>query len=65
MVPISLEPILKEEGVFKQKGSLRIWLTDDERKIPVQMKSKVLVGHITAELTKIKGVTKEIKARIK
>lgn len=60
-----IEPILKEEGVFKQKGSLRIWLTDDERKIPVQMKSKVLVGHITAELTKIKGVTKEIKARIK
>ncbi|KPJ61505.1 MAG: hypothetical protein AMJ46_01540 [Latescibacteria bacterium DG_63] len=46
-----VEPILQSEGIFKQKGRLTIWLTDDERKIPVLMKSKVAVGSISAILT--------------
>jgi hypothetical protein len=46
-----IEPVLKSEGIFRQKGRLTIWLTDDERKIPVLMKSKVAVGSISAILT--------------
>ena len=49
---IVVEPIIRGEGLFKKKGSLRIWLTDDEKKIPVQMKSEVFVGDITTELIK-------------
>ncbi len=60
-----IEPLLKGEGIFKQKGRLKIWLTDDQYKIPVQMTSKVVVGHITTELMKMSGVPKEIPARIK
>ena len=48
---IVVEPLLKSVGVFKHKGKLRVWLTDDRLKMPVLMKSKVLVGSITAELT--------------
>jgi Protein of unknown function (DUF3108) len=62
---IVVEPIIKGEGLFKKKGRLKVWLTDDDKKIPVQMKSEVLVGHITTELTKIKGVKGKIEARIK
>ncbi len=62
---IVIEPIIKGEGLFKKKGRLKVWLTDDDRKIPVQMKSEVLVGHITTELTKIKGVKNKIDAKIK
>ncbi|NLB34698.1 MAG: DUF3108 domain-containing protein [Elusimicrobia bacterium] len=49
---ILVEPeIREEEGIFKQaKGTLRIWLTDDERKMPVLMKSKIPIGHISAVL---------------
>ena len=53
---IVVEPILRASGIFKSKGRLLVWLTDDERKIPVQMKSKILIGYITAELKKIQGV---------
>ena len=62
---IVIEPVIKGEGLFKSKGKLMVWLTDDDKKIPVQMKSEVLVGHITTELVKIKGVTDKIEARIK
>ncbi len=61
---LMVEPLLKGEGIFKQKGRLKIWLTDDEYKIPVQMTSKVAVGHITTELMKIEGLPKNIPSRI-
>jgi hypothetical protein len=48
---IVTEPLLKTVGVFKHTGELKVWLTDDRLKMPVLMKSKVLVGSITAELT--------------
>lgn len=48
---IVVEPLLQSAGVFKHEGKLRVWLTDDRLKMPVLMKSKVLVGSISAELT--------------
>lgn len=48
---IMVEPIMKSVGIFKHKGNLKVWLTDDKLKMPVLMKSKVLVGSITAELS--------------
>jgi len=50
-----VEPILRASGLFKSKGRLLVWLSDDERKIPVQLKSKIVIGYITAELKKIEG----------
>ncbi len=50
---VVVEPVLRGEGLFNQKGKLTIWLTDDERRIPVLMKSKVLVGSIDCRLKKI------------
>jgi len=39
-------------GVFKKTSDskLRIWVTDDERRMPVRIKSKVTVGSFVAEL---------------
>ena len=61
---LKVEPLLKGEGIFKQKGRLLVWLTDDEYKIPVQMTSEVIVGHITTELEKIEGINYKIPALI-
>lgn len=47
---IVVEPLLKSVGVFKHEGNLTVWLTDDRLKMPVLMKSKVLIGSISAEL---------------
>ena len=50
---IVVEPVLRGKGIFNQKGRLIIWLTDDERRIPVLMKSKIAVGYIDVRLTSI------------
>jgi len=41
-----VEPALKFEGLFQQKGQVNIWLTDDVRKVPVLIKSKIIIGTI-------------------
>jgi len=47
---VVIEPLLKAGGIFKNKGRLVIWLTDDERRMPVMMKSKVMIGSISVLL---------------
>lgn len=47
---VVVEPLLLTAGVFRHEGRLKVWLTDDRLKLPVLMKSRVLVGSITAEL---------------
>ncbi len=46
-----VEPMTSSVGVFKNEGKLTVWLTNDRLRMPVLMKSKVLVGSISAELT--------------
>jgi hypothetical protein len=58
-----VEPVLKGEGLFKQKGKMQIWLTNDQYKIPVLMTTEIAVGHITTELVKIEGIKGKIPAR--
>lgn len=47
---ILVKPILKSEGIFLKKGDMYIWVTDDDRKLPVLFKSKVRIGHFTVKL---------------
>lgn len=62
---IKVQPQLRGEAIFKQKGKLWVWLTDDQYKIPVQMKSAVFIGNITTELTKIEGVPLPLPSQVK
>jgi hypothetical protein len=48
---IKINPLMKSEGIFKRKGAMYLWISDDPRRIPVKVKSKVAVGSITALLT--------------
>ncbi|GBD98309.1 hypothetical protein BMS3Abin07_00320 [bacterium BMS3Abin07] len=47
---IVIKPILKSEGIFLKTGDIYIWVTDDDKKLPVLLKSKVRVGHFTVVL---------------
>ena len=51
---IVVEPLTQSVGVFKNEGTLTVWLTDDRLRMPVLMKSKILVGSVSAELTDYK-----------
>lgn len=50
---ILIKPVMKTEGIFSRKGDIFIWLSDDERKIPVMLQSKVAIGSIKAVLVRI------------
>ncbi|RMH59437.1 MAG: DUF3108 domain-containing protein [Zetaproteobacteria bacterium] len=47
---IVLTPRLRTEGIFSSKGTMRIWVTDDARHIPLKMVAKIKFGHIVARL---------------
>jgi hypothetical protein len=52
---IVVEPVMRAEGIFKAKGSIQIWLTDDQFKMPVKMQTEVFfLGSIHADLEKFK-----------
>jgi len=48
---VVVEPLLAEgTGLFAKKGRVTIWLTDDERRVPVRLRSKVAIGSVSADL---------------
>jgi hypothetical protein len=53
-----IEPSLKHlEGVFEKssKAKIQLWVTTDERRIPVKLKSKIVIGSFTGELISYTG----------
>jgi len=52
---IIVEPVMRTEGIFKAKGRIKIWLSDDRYKIPVKMQTEVFfIGSVTAKLKKFR-----------
>jgi len=47
---IKVQTTPRYDGIFFNKGSITIWVTDDDKKIPVQMKSKIKIGAVTTTL---------------
>ena len=45
-----IQPVMVGEGLFKHEGDLMIYLTADERRLPVLMKTKLPVGSISVKL---------------
>jgi len=45
-----VEPVILGEGLFQYEGKVTIWLTDDARRLPVLMKTKVKIGAVDASL---------------
>jgi hypothetical protein len=54
-----VEPELKEVGgVFEKSrdAKIRIWVTADERRIPVRIRSKVIIGSFTGDLVSVESI---------
>ena len=61
---IMVEPIVKKGGLFKSEGTIKIWLTDDRLKIPVKVKTKVVIGSIDAVLTNYQGLAGKLTSKV-
>lgn len=61
---IVVKPIIKEGGLFKFNSDISIWLTDDERKIPVKVATSIIIGEAGAELVRYSGVRGKVSAKV-
>lgn len=48
-----LDPSVKDSGPFKHQGRLTVWVTADDRRLPVLLKSSVGVGSVAVALEKM------------
>lgn len=48
---IVVRPIIKSGGIFSEGGEAEIYITDDERRLPVKLVTKLKVGSVILELT--------------
>lgn len=48
---IKIKPQITVKGAFKPVGDIYIWLSDDERKLPLRIESKIKIGTIVSEIT--------------
>ncbi|MEI7812501.1 MAG: DUF3108 domain-containing protein [Ignavibacteria bacterium] len=60
---VLIEPLVQQGGLFKSEGNILVWLTDDNLKMPVKVKTKVIVGSIDAELTACEGLAGKATSR--
>jgi hypothetical protein len=64
---IVIQPIIKSKGIFSEKGHAQMWLTDDPRRLLVQMKSDLSIGslnlylrgHVTGNVAMAAGAADE------
>ena len=47
---IVIQPIIKSRGIFSEGGEAEIWISDDDRRIMIQMKSKLKIGSLNLYL---------------
>jgi len=60
---IIVEPLVTEGGLFKSEGTILVWLTDDDLKVPVKVKTKIIIGSIDAELTQYEGLAGKLTSK--
>ncbi len=61
---IVIEPMIVEGGLFKSDGRLLIWLSDDDRKIPIKVSTKIPIGTIDSELTGYSGLRGALDSKL-
>ncbi len=45
-----IKPVIGDRGIFAPRADARVWLTDDARRIPVQIRSRYPFGTVTLRL---------------
>ncbi len=61
---VVIEPLVKEGGLFKSDGKIFLWLSDDERRLPIRVNTKIPIGSIDSELTEYYGIRGPLDAKL-
>jgi hypothetical protein len=49
-----VRPLMRFQEILRQKGEVLIWVTDDDRRLPIRMTTAIKVGSIEATLIDVK-----------
>ncbi|CUU07390.1 Protein of unknown function (DUF3108) [Candidatus Kryptobacter tengchongensis] len=55
---VIVEPLIVEGGLFKAKGRFLLWITNDDKKIPIKMTAEIPIGNVDGELRDFEGIEK-------
>lgn len=62
---IKFIPTLVVDRVFKDQDDMTVWVSDDENKIPIRVKAKIMVGSVKVDITSYSGLKNEFKSLTK
>lgn len=51
---VVIQPVIKTKGVFSEDGHAELWISDDERRTILQMKSRLSFGSLDLYLTNVR-----------
>lgn len=60
---IVVQPVAEEGALIKKAENIAVWISNDERKIPVMVKLDIIVGSVKAELVSYKNLTGPLNSR--
>jgi hypothetical protein len=52
---IVVQPVLNTKGIFSKNGRAEVWLTDDDRRLLVQVKAELSFGTVNLALKEYRG----------
>jgi hypothetical protein len=58
-------PVLVVDRVFKDQDDMTVWVSDDDNKIPIRVKAKIMVGSIKADITNYSHLKNPFTAKLK
>ncbi len=53
---LKFRPLVMADRVFKEQESLTVWVSNDDNKIPVKIGAELMVGSLTAQLNRYRGL---------
>ena len=60
---MKFRPVVQDGRVFRDEDSVELWISDDENKIPVLVKSKLLIGSLKMELVDYRNIVSAFKTK--
>ena len=59
---VVVQPVIKTKGIFSEGGRAEVWLSDDDRRLMLQLKSKLPFGSLNLYLTSANAGTGVVSA---
>jgi len=57
---LKFRPMVEKGRVFKEEEDMTLWVSDDQNKVPIRLKTDLLVGSIEMDLVEYKNLVRPL-----